>query len=106
MAAEKHEESLERAIAGALRSAIHDHGPVTPETIGSAVKRIMGNLRNARITGLAVEMNRRRWAGVSERERATHQAEAARSYWAGMSPRKRSDEMKRRAAKRAKKPSD
>jgi hypothetical protein len=38
-------DGVERAIAGALRAAIHDHGPVTPEAIGSAVKRIMGNLR-------------------------------------------------------------
>jgi hypothetical protein len=30
---------------GALRSAIHDHGPITPERIGSAVKRIRGALR-------------------------------------------------------------
>jgi len=40
---------LERAITGALRSAIRDHGPITPEHIGSAVNRIIGNLRNARI---------------------------------------------------------
>jgi hypothetical protein len=39
-------DGVERAIAGALRATIHDHGPVTPEAIGSAVKRIMGNLRN------------------------------------------------------------
>jgi hypothetical protein len=37
---------LERAIAGALRAAIHDHGSITPEHVGSAVKRIVGNLRN------------------------------------------------------------
>jgi hypothetical protein len=39
-------DGAERAIVGALRSAIHDHGPITPETIGSAAKRIVGNLRN------------------------------------------------------------
>jgi hypothetical protein len=39
-------EGAERAIVGALRSAINDHGPITPETIGSAAKRIVGNLRN------------------------------------------------------------
>jgi hypothetical protein len=40
------EEVLERAIVGALRSAIHDHGPITPEDVGSAAKRVIGNLRN------------------------------------------------------------
>jgi hypothetical protein len=38
--------SLERAIAGALRDTINTHGPITPPWIGSAVKRIVGNLRN------------------------------------------------------------
>lgn len=38
--------SIEHAIAGALRAAIHDHGPITLERIGSAVKRVVGNLRN------------------------------------------------------------
>jgi hypothetical protein len=38
-------ERLERAVAGGLRSAIHAHGPITPEWIGSAVKRVIGNLR-------------------------------------------------------------
>ena len=39
---------LERAIAGALRGAIHDHGPIDAKAIGSATKRVLGNLRNAR----------------------------------------------------------
>lgn len=43
--------ALERTIAGALRSAVHDHGPITPDKIGSAAKRIIGNLRNARPAG-------------------------------------------------------
>jgi hypothetical protein len=42
------DEGLERAIAGALRGAIHDHGPITAKEIGSATKRIAGNLKNAR----------------------------------------------------------
>ena len=41
-------DSAERTIIGALRAAIRDHGPVTPEWIGSAAKRILGNLANAR----------------------------------------------------------
>ena len=45
--------SLERAIAGALRAAIHDHGPITPDTIGSAVKRVVGNLANVEGDGAA-----------------------------------------------------
>jgi hypothetical protein len=36
----------ERAIVGALRSAIEAHGPITAEHIGSAAKRILGNLKN------------------------------------------------------------
>jgi hypothetical protein len=31
---------------GALRSAIEAHGPITAEHIGSAAKRILGNLKN------------------------------------------------------------
>lgn len=48
MATER-DDGLERAIAGALRATIRDHGPITPEHIGSAVKRIVGNLRNAHL---------------------------------------------------------
>ena len=40
-------EGLERAIAGALRAAIRDHGPITTDKIGSAVKRVIGSLANA-----------------------------------------------------------
>jgi hypothetical protein len=39
-------EALERAVIGALRSAIRDHGPITAESVGSAAKRIIGNLAN------------------------------------------------------------
>ena len=42
-------ETLERAITGALRDAIHAHTPITPDRIGSAVKRVVGGLRNVRI---------------------------------------------------------
>jgi hypothetical protein len=45
------DDGLERAIAGALRSSIKDHGPIGPKEIGSATKRILGNLRNARARG-------------------------------------------------------
>ena len=31
---------LHRAIVGGLRSSIHDHGPITPDRIGSAARRI------------------------------------------------------------------
>ena len=43
--------NIERAVVGALRHAIRDHGPITPEQIGSAAKRIVGNLKNARCPG-------------------------------------------------------
>lgn len=89
-------QSLERAIAGGLRSAINDHGPITADRITSAVKRVLGNLRNARVDGLARELARRRWAGVSEGDRREHQAAAARASWAGMTKRQRSAEMSRR----------
>lgn len=96
MSGQPPDDSLERAIAGALRATIRDHGPITPERIGSAVKRILGNLRNARVGGLARELARRRWAGVSEDDRSEHQAAAARSQWADMTAEERSKEMRRR----------
>jgi hypothetical protein len=40
-------EALERAVTGALRSAIKDHGPITAEKLTSATKRVVGNLVNA-----------------------------------------------------------
>lgn len=39
-------EALEHAVLGALRSCINDHGPITPELLTSAAKRIVGNLTN------------------------------------------------------------
>jgi hypothetical protein len=38
--------AAERAITGALRSTINDHGPITHPVIGSATKRILGALQN------------------------------------------------------------
>jgi hypothetical protein len=93
------DDSLERAIAGALRAAIRDHGPITADKIGSAAKRVLGNLKNARIDGLAREMARRRWDGVSAEERSEHQAAAARAGWADLSAEERSREMSRRRKK-------
>lgn len=90
------DDSLERAIAGALRAAIRDHGPITEALIGSAAKRIKGNLQNARLTGLAAALGRRRWAGVSEEDRREHQADAARAGWKSMTKAERSAEMSRR----------
>jgi hypothetical protein len=49
--------SLERAVAGALRAAIHDHGPITADKIGSAVKRVIGNLANVDGAGVAASRN-------------------------------------------------
>lgn len=108
----------ERAIAGALRAAIKDHGPITPERIGSATKRVLGNLKNARpgparrgsIT--AAEMARRRWAGTTAEERQASARKAglaggrkgALSRWAKMSPEERRREMSRRRRKGLKKP--
>lgn len=105
--------SLERAIAGALRATIKDHGPITAAHIGSAVKRIAGNLKNAQLGELAAaDLGRRRWAGVEEAERQEAMTAIAssggRSAWAKLTPEQRSEEMRRRAAKRAanRKPQD
>jgi len=40
--------TLERAIAGALRSAISAHGPITLPRISSTAKRIVGSVLNPR----------------------------------------------------------
>lgn len=45
-------EAVERAVLGALRSCIKDHGPITPEMLTSATKRVVGNLANA---GMEIE---------------------------------------------------
>lgn len=76
---------LERAIAGALRSQIKDHGPITPEWIGSAVKRIMGQLKNANASGLASALAQKRWRATSPDERRAIAAEVASSRWDGVS---------------------
>ncbi len=39
---------VERAIAGALRDAIHAHGPITKRNHSSAAKRIYGTLKGLR----------------------------------------------------------
>ena len=98
--------SLERAIAGALRAAIKDHGPITAAGIGSAVKRIVGNLSNADLGALApAAMARRRWGGTTEEERRIQlapefHASGGRAAWSKLTPEERSAEMKLRAAKR------
>lgn len=93
------DDSLERAIIGALRGTIHDHGPITPELISSAAKRILGSFKNARLDGLARQLGRRRFAGMSEEEQREHQAAAASAGWAGMTKAERSAEMSRRRKK-------
>jgi hypothetical protein len=95
---------LERAIAGALRDAIRAHGPITPARIGSAAKRIAGQLRNARglESRVAATLGRKGGAagrGESKRREVDYSSMAA-TRWAGMTAEERSAEMKRRAAKR------
>src|SRR3989304_2610759 len=63
------DDPLARAIAGALRAAIHAHGPITLEHIGSATKRILGSLRNAR-GGLGRLLGVRRWGDAGGGEGA------------------------------------
>jgi hypothetical protein len=36
--------TLERRVAGALRSAIEAHGPIDKRTTGSAAKRVVGQI--------------------------------------------------------------
>jgi hypothetical protein len=89
--------NLERIVAGALRAAIHDHGPITADQIGSAAKRVVGQLRGA--VGPAA-MARRRWEGVAEEERRQVTGAGGRTAWANKTAEERSAEMRRRAAKR------
>jgi len=89
--------SLERIVAGALRAAIQDHGPITLDQVGSATKRVVGQLGGA--VGPAA-MGRRRWEGVAEEERRQVMGAGGRSAWAKLTPEERSAEMRRRAAKR------
>src|SRR5262245_31487981 len=93
------EAKLERAVVGALRATIHDHGPITQDLIGSAAKRVLGNLRNAGLVGPA-DMARGRGSGLAARERRDVAASGGRAAWATMTPAERSAEMKRRAKKR------
>lgn len=93
-------DDLERALAGALRSAIKAHGPIGPENIGSAVKRIVGQLRNARLGTLMAIAGRKRWAGLDQEQRAELAGAGGRKAWAGMTPEQRSEENRKRAAKR------
>jgi hypothetical protein len=92
------EESL-RAIVGALRAAIHDHGPITGKYVGSAAKRILGQLENAKRQALA-RYGRSRWASLSREERTVISSAGGRKAWAAMNAAERSDEMKRRYARR------
>jgi hypothetical protein len=96
------DDGIERAIAGALRSAIREHGPITLDRIGSAVKRIVGNLRNAKAGSLARALAAHRWAGTTEEERADAMKKLATNRWASMTEAERSAEMKRRRALGAK----
>lgn len=90
------DESLERAIAGALRAAINDHGPITVDKIGSAAKRVAGNLRNARLAGLAVALGRR--GGLARKESgANFERMGRKGGRAGRGvPKPRSEEARRR----------
>lgn len=49
-----HLDRIERVIVGALKSAIDAHGPITLELIGSAAKRIVGQLEASRQTRVPI----------------------------------------------------
>ena len=98
--ADPNDDPLARAIAGALRAAIHAHGPITLEHIGSATKRVLGSLRNAR-GGLGRLLGLRRWADAGEGEGpADVGARGGAAAWSGKTKAERSAEMKRRQLKR------
>jgi hypothetical protein len=86
--------SLEKALAGALRATIRDHGPITAEHIGSAVKRIMGQLPNAKASGLARALGLRRWEGTTPEERSAIASDNGRRRWDGVTTRQRKDHAK------------
>ncbi len=93
--------SLERAIAGALRATINDHGPIDLAGIGSAVKRVVGNLANARFEKLAAaELGRARWRNRTPEEHRAVSSLGGRARWSKLTAKERSAEMKRRAAAR------
>jgi hypothetical protein len=88
------DETLERAIAGALRGAIRDHGPITADMITSAVKRVVGNLKNARLEGMAAALGRK---GGLANTRKTQAAKGRKGGRAGKGTKKPwSQEAKRR----------
>ena len=94
------DKDLERAVAGALRSAIEAHGPITLATLGSAVKRITSNLKNARLGSLMRLAGSRRQARLSAAERHEFASSGGRSFWAKLTAEERSAEMRKRAAVR------
>lgn len=48
----KDRDPLERAILGALKNTVKIHGPIGPELIGSAAKRIVGEIRSLQAQGM------------------------------------------------------
>lgn len=90
------QDSLERAIVGGLKSAIRDHGPITADKITSAAKRIAGNLKNARLDGMAAALGRK--GGLSSKQAGANFAKLGRRGGrAGKGSKKpRSDEARRR----------
>jgi hypothetical protein len=90
------QDSLERAIAGALRAAIRDHGPITADKIGSAAKRVAGNLKNARLDGMAAALGRK--GGLASKESGANFEKLGRKGGrAGKGTKKpRSEEARRR----------
>lgn len=53
---------LERQVAGALRSTIDAHGPITPQWIGSAAKRVTAQIE--------AEVKRKGWDSNPEGQEA------------------------------------
>ena len=51
-------ESLERAVKGALSSAIDAHGPITKQNLGSATKRVVSQIIAQRRDAARVERER------------------------------------------------
>jgi hypothetical protein len=94
------QESLERATTGALDSAIRARGQITQEWIGFAVKRIIGQLANAKVDGLARVTKRPRWEGLGPGARSRRAqaiaSQGSTAAWAGMLKAERSKVLRAR----------
>ncbi len=97
---------LETAIAEALRAAIGARGPIILETVGDAVHRVVGALRDVDVAELMRLAGLSRWRTLSQEERTELARRGGRKAWEGVPAEARSAEMRRRADVRKAKATD